>query len=495
MGRSKAKAKKQLALGIPDKEKSSKLPFRDKPELWEFVIQDHHARRRGPHYDLRLGDPKSKTGYSWALTAHTLPGPEESVFAIKQPDHDLAYFDYEGKLPPGYGEGEVKKAKRSKAEVFQAKPNHIEFGIYDSSTPEEYSLHQINEDVWRLLNKTPTREKYPELPKEKKKYREASPESVDLDDPDVVFSPKIDGAHSVLHFSKAHEPVRVYSYREAKRSPTKLIEHTHKIPGLQEHFPVASGLGGTILRGEAYEVDKDAGEALSAQETAAVLNSNVFTSREKQREKGPLRIALFDVDRYKGRDVTNLPYQEKLKILEEIDSQTPASVHIPQVVSSKKEKTELLEKIHSGKHPQTKEGVVAVSMSKPRATPTKVKSRPDYDVYVREILPGGGKFRNRGASGFTYSDTPKGKVKGRVGTGFSDKQREHMYQNPEAYQGAVVRVGGHGRFGPSGAIKAPSFMGAHPDKNPPEKLQKILEKSASRELAQWLKAAFRRRDF
>ena len=58
----------EFAPGIPDKETSHELRAVEKPEPWEYVLtRARRALRRGKHYDLRLGDPKTGHGHSWAL--------------------------------------------------------------------------------------------------------------------------------------------------------------------------------------------------------------------------------------------------------------------------------------------------------------------------------------------------------------------------------------------------------------------------------------------
>ena len=92
--------------------------------------------------------------------------------------------------------------------------------------------------------------------------------------------------------------------------------------------------------------------------------------------------------------------------------------------------------------------------------PKKIKFRPERDVYVRDVFPGGGKYTDQAAGGFRYSRTPKGPILGRVGTGLSDELRRELLLRPEQFIGRVARVAAQEPF-PSGALRAPSLIALH----------------------------------
>ena len=74
-------------------------------EVHRFVIQQHHARTL--HYDFRL--EHGGVFKSWALPKGMPTEPGVQRLAIETADHDLAFGDFEGTIPPGeYGAGTIE---------------------------------------------------------------------------------------------------------------------------------------------------------------------------------------------------------------------------------------------------------------------------------------------------------------------------------------------------------------------------------------------------
>jgi hypothetical protein len=465
------------APGIPSRKTSHEIREVSQPETWEYVVHKHEAERRGLHHDVRLGDPATGHGHSWAMEP-AWPSPGESAWAVQQPTHTIPYFDFKGTILKGYGAGKVGIHDRAKTEVTNARPGHVSFNLYRGSGPEEYTLHRIFGDRWKLFNRTIHREKHPTLPSSKPDYREIDSTKVPFENDDQIMSAKIDGAHNLIVFPKAGEQIRVLSYRPTERA-TGVIEHTQKIEKIQG-TRVPPGLSGTMLRGEVYAIDPRTKKALASKDLGGLLNSNVWDSREKQKTKGKLRIALIDAVFHRGKSVEDRSYTEKLSIMHKALDALPGAFELPKMAVTEKQKRILFEKIRAGEVPETSEGVVLWSGST-GAPPTKVKFRGEHDVYLRDFFEAkpGTKYSDRAVGGFRYSHTPAGPVVGRVGTGLSDKQRIDMHRDPDKYIGAVAKTRAMevyplmGKEKEKGAMRAPAFLGWHLDKNEQQRLDKM----------------------
>ena len=442
---------KEFAPGIKDKKHYPELPTIKEPTKWEYTLHHHEAEVRGTHKDLRLGNPETGHAHSWAL--NKIPKPGEASFVIEQPVHTVKYMDFKGTIEEGYGKGKVDIDERNKVEVVNSKPGHISFNIYRGYGPEEYTLHRMGGKIWKMYNRTPTKESH-NIPLYKPKYKEVDLDKVLEHGEDFLMSAKIDDAHQIFHFG---DKIRSFSYRESKRNPNGIIEHTHKL-----NLPDApKELKDTIVRGGIYAIDNRTGRAMQNAELGGLLNSNVWKSREDQEKKGKLKTVIYDVQKYKGKDVSSEPYEKKLEILKEINQKLP-QFELPSMATTAKEKEKLLNEISSGAHKETSEGVVLWPLKEGKP-PIKAKVFKDHDVYVRDFFEGQGKYKHLGVGGFTYSHSPDGPIAGKVGTGLSDALRKDMYIFPDKYKGLVAIVGAQEKYN-KGALRVPAFYGWHLDK-------------------------------
>lgn len=460
------KVAKEFAPGIPDRKVTQPLPDVKKPKDWTYALQRHKAERAGEHLDLRLVDPDTGHAHSWALPAAVLPEPGKSVLAVPQPTHTKEYATEFGKGKPrkiesGYGKGIVALEDLRPAEVFHSKEEEagtrVRFNLYKGTHPEEYALVRTGDGNDRLVNKTLSRSRLGHLPLGgKPKLKDVKPDDIDFSNDTEIMMPKLDGAHTLVDLKDKGRIPRLFSYRLGKRSATGAIEHTHKAPSLLTQR-VPADLAKTILRAEAIAVDKD-GKALQAKNLAGMLNASVPVSRAKQKELGTeIKPVLFDVVKYKGKDVQDLPYKERYALLKEISRKM--NFEVADVATTTTAKKSLLQKIKSGRHPLTSEGVVLRSTEDPGKV-SKAKFRPDHDVYVKNVFPSTNKER---AGGFEYAWTPRGPVAGRVGTGFTHATARDMLDNPDKYKGRSAKLQAETKY-PSGALGKPSFIEWHLDK-------------------------------
>jgi bifunctional non-homologous end joining protein LigD len=72
-----------------------------------FVVQEHEAERAGLHYDFRLESEDGVAMDSWAIRKG--PPVESGIkrLAIEVEPHPIEYKTFQGRIPEGYGKGEV----------------------------------------------------------------------------------------------------------------------------------------------------------------------------------------------------------------------------------------------------------------------------------------------------------------------------------------------------------------------------------------------------
>lgn len=452
----------EYAPGIPSDRLIRPIPIVKSPQTWQLAEQKHEALRAGTHLDLRLVDPEGHA-HSWAIPKGTLPAPGQKVLAIQQPTHSAAYSARRGEfeITEGYGKGRVVGSGLRPTEVVKSGPNSVQFNLYGGSKEgnQEYNLLKTSKG-WLLQNNTLSQKERPvpgvsiPIPSSKPKYHEISTEKVRFDNGDEVHQAKLDGAH-VSYILRPDKPMKVFSYRPTERE-TGLIEHTYKLPGWDK-LVTPAGLGGTVLRGELYATTAE-GRAVPAEQIGGLLNATVWNSREKQKVHGFLKPAIFDVVRWKGKDVEQAPYSEKLMMLKEVSSKMP-QLHLPRTAVTEQEKRQLFHDIKSGRESSTSEGIVSWHLQE--ATPTKAKFRPDQDAIITGVTEGKGKHTGR--MGALQVTLPGKDAVTHVGTGLSDKLREEISKNPDAYIGRAVKVHTQQVF-PSGKMRAPSFGGFHLEK-------------------------------
>jgi ATP-dependent DNA ligase len=171
-----------------------------------------------------------------------------------------------------------------------------------------------------------------------------------------------------------------------------------------------------------------------------------------------MRHLVFNILKYQGKDVSKLPYPERLQLIQTVLKKLPKSFESVQATADPEQQRQLWQQITSGKHPQTSEGIVAQPVA--GGVPSKVKPRPEFDVVIKEVFQGQGRNQKR-AGGFHYAlPQAPDKLVGKVGSGFTDEDLQDMWSNREAWEGRQARVNAQEQF-ESGALRAPAFISRH----------------------------------
>lgn len=428
-----------MPIGIPDRGRFVDIPS-DRESRWTGNIQYHEAKKAGPHYDIRLSPPGSSDALSWAV--RNLPGPGAKTKAIEQPTHESSYMGWEGEIETGYGAGTVRSVFFDKIEVLESKPDKILFNVYKGQGVDRYMLLNTGGKEWLLYNYTGTTQS--QVPDYKPHYKSIDIDKLRTDMKGEVWAPKIDGAHNTI-LIRPNKRLDVYSYRMSKKTGGP-IDHSYRTDLYKIRGP--ADLGDTVVRTELYVPGKDSSVI------GGLLNSNVWKSREMQKEVGKLKPALIDIVKFRGKNVENEPYEEKLKMLKEISTKIP-ELEMPPLAITQQEKMKLKDDIISGKYPLTSEGIVVYKNKE--AVPYKSKSNEDFDVLITGVFAAspGSKYEGNAIGGFVgIPENTKTKI--RIGSGLSDELRREAYLNPNKYIGLWAKVTGHQQF-KSGKLRMPIF--------------------------------------
>jgi hypothetical protein len=442
------------AIGIPDRSVYGDPASVRAGQLLDWVVQRHKARRAGEHYDVRFGTPESGL-YSWAVRKG-VPGPGKKHLAVQQPLHEYAYKDFRGEIPSGYGAGTVTTHDTGHVLVTKVTPNGIHFSTAHRRFPERFVLTRGKDaKKWLLINTTPTKV----VPHEKLHYKVVEPEKaeamIESLRPGSSVQAKIDGAAGLTQLLDRHFEVLSYRTRKDTGGP---IFHTERVTGGRPEVRIPPALRGTVLRGEIYGTQD--GLAIPPQRLGGLLNAALGRSlAEQARDKIEMKNLVFDVERFGKKNIPkSVPYPERLRMAAKaLRHLPPEYFHLPEEARTPEAAKSLWDLVRSGKHPLTREGLV---IHPPTGTPAKVKLRDEFDVHLRDVFPGLGKYHGVGAGGFRYSWTPTGPIVGHVGTGLSDTLRKDMLADPAAYLGRVARVSAQEKL-PSGALRAPALIALH----------------------------------
>jgi len=437
----------EFAPGIPSNKPMSAIPTTTTPFRTNWVVQFHKAKRAGPHYDLRLN--LGGRAFSWAVPKW--PGMGEKRLAIRQFDHTVKYMSFKGELKSKYGRGTVTIHKSGQVQILYSNPKHIKFVYISSSSPTEYNLIHMGGKNWLLYNTSKKRSD--SIPDYKSPYKKVDNKALEKYTKNDRYSmePKIDGAHNLLVLEK-NKQARVLSYRKSKKSETGTIDHTWKFPDLFGKKTPKGAEG--IYRGEVYASDGK-GKSSSVYDLSGILNSNTDNALSLLENKNlNLRMAIF------GKHGDQSVEQKRSAINKVVKELGNPFEHIERA-ETERDKRNMIKSIREKTHSKTQEGIIVVDNKS--GVPMKFKLRPDYDVHIRKIFEGQGKYKGKAAGGFYYSSTATGPIVGKVGTGFTDSQRRDMFENKDKYISRVATLHAMGR-NKSGALREASFERMHLDK-------------------------------
>ena len=428
--------KKKLHQPTSVDEPPQELPVFKEGELLDYNVQQHHAKRAGLHRDVRIGN-RHHGLLSWA-TRKDLPAHGQKIAIHQQPTHRHSYLGWEGEIPSGYGAGTVKSEDLGKALVTKSTPGELHATLADRKGSHRLAFIKTKAG-WLHTKAQPVQ---PPEGAHKPAAKSLSPSEAKgylsrLESGSSV-QPKVDGA--LVYVSTAGGRPEILSHRVSKVTGMHPV-HTERVFRGRPTIDIPREHQRTLIA-ELY--GKVRGKSIEPQTLGGLLNAHIGESIRKQKASGvKLKVMPFDVAGHHGS------YPERLSKLKETLRHLPKDVfHAPVSAESPGAALRLYDKIRSGRHSLTKEGVI---IHPPQGKMIKVKHTKETNVKIAGTFPGTGKFHGA-PGGFTYADS-SGRTIGKVGTGFTDETRRDL----EKYVGRTARVRHQGKY-PSGALRAPSFI-------------------------------------
>ncbi|MCA1004556.1 ATP-dependent DNA ligase [Rhodococcus hoagii] len=359
-----------------------------------FVIQEHHARRL--HYDFRL--ERDGVMVSWAVPRGLPTSSKENRLAVHTEDHPLEYASFAGSIPKGeYGGGSVSIWDAGTYEPEKWLDDEVIVRLDGQRVRGRYALIRTEGDQW-LMHLMRDDDGAAELPRGLAPMLATAGTLDGLDPEQWAFEGKWDGIRLIVEFDGTTVRLRGRAGNDV----------TDRYPALQELA--------TILDDHRVVLD---GEVVS-------LDARGRTSFPALQAGGAPQFWAFDVLYLDGVSLLRKRYDDRRRILDALAAATDG-LDVPAqltgtVADVRAQSADL-------------EGVVAKrrdSIYLPgRRGSAWIKTK---NWLTQEVVIGGWR-RGRGARGAGIGSLLLGipekaglQYVGRVGTGFSERERERLYE-------------------------------------------------------------------
>ncbi|MGB6182071.1 MAG: ATP-dependent DNA ligase [Rhodococcus sp. (in: high G+C Gram-positive bacteria)] len=367
-----------------------------------FVIQEHHARRL--HFDFRL--ERGGVLVSWAVPKNLPTDEKKNHLAVHTEDHPMDYASFEGEIPRGeYGGGEVTVWDHGTFTTEKWRDDEVIVELTGERVQGRYALIRTGGDQWLVHRMKQTARPAPssvevELPKHLRPML-ASPGTTDgLEADEWSFEGKWDGVRVVARFDHGEMTLESRTGQDLTRR--------------------YAGLGALAADLADHAVVLD-GEAVVYREDGVTSFELLGGARPEDVE-----FICFDVLHLDGTDLTSKRFSDRRRILELLLSgleTVTVSALLPGTAVGAAAESER----------RGWEGIVA----KRRNSVYEVGRRSSAWIKVKnwrtqEVVVGGwraGQGSRAGSFGSLLLGIPSDdglRYVGRVGTGFTERQRDEI---------------------------------------------------------------------
>ena len=213
-------------------------------------------------------------------------------------------------------------------------------------------------------------------------------------------------------------------------------------------------LSGTVLQGELVHPDGSA-------RVSGILNSLAPNARAVQKQRGPVHYYVWDVLKYRGRDVSSKPYAERRAICNALVQElrlTNKAYHLVEAAPLGGSATDFYHHVISDPLPFG-EGIVIKSLDGVEQKWDKMKMTGFGYFKLHDILPGEGKYA--GTVGRLVVENPVTGARGEVGSlSVPDDFRHWIWQHRADLIGETIKVRSQ-EITARGVPRAGVFYGFH----------------------------------
>ncbi len=401
--------------------------------LAKINYHEHDARRAGLHYDL--------------VVEGINPGTEQFEFMI----------------PAGLAKGRYAVVRT----LFGEKKTTIPMPLPDlpelSLGSRKIALRDKKLQIMELPNRMILRMKDRGivLPKPDYKLKDKTWLST-LNREDWILERKYDGTLANVKIERNRAYFR--SHRETGETYVDLLPAVESLANRSRFASLRAVCPGPRLDGSIFKGELVHPEGVS--KVSGIVNSLPQKAQEYQRLHGPAEFYAWDLVRYRGRDLSALPYAERRALLESVIAEVRLfneHWNIVEKAPDHVDPVQFFEYVIGSPLPWG-EGVIAKSKADPSGTTWyKVKRFDLVDLVVVGYLEGTGKYKD--SLGAVLVENPSTGAQGKVGSfSLTDAQRQWIWAHRDVLSGQVARIHTM-NLTDKGIPRTGVFDSWHPDKS------------------------------